>query len=67
LAALAIALGDWWDNYALGALVTGILAGLIGWAVLNGGLKQFKDVSFVPQKAIASLERDAKMAKEKLS
>jgi hypothetical protein len=43
------------------------LAGLIGWAVLNGGLKQFKDVSLVPQKAIASLERDAKMAKEKLS
>ena len=67
LAALAIALGAWWDNYALGALVTGILAGLIGWAVLNGGLKQLKDVSIVPQKAIASLERDAQMAKEKLS
>jgi uncharacterized membrane protein YqjE len=67
LAAVAIALGAWWDNYALGALVTGIIAGLIGWAVLNGGLKQLKEVSIVPQKAIASLERDAKMAKEKLS
>lgn len=67
LAAAAIALGAWWDNYALGALVTGIVTGLIGWAVLNGGLNQLKEVSLVPKKAIDSLERDAEMAKEKLS
>jgi uncharacterized membrane protein YqjE len=67
LAAIAIALGDWWENYWLGAAVVGLVAGLIGWAVLNGGLKQIKEISLVPRKAIASLERDAQMAKEKLS
>jgi hypothetical protein len=67
LAALAVALGDWWDNYWLGAAVVGLVTGIIGWAVLNGGLKQLKEVSLVPRKTIDSLERDAKMAKEKLS
>jgi hypothetical protein len=67
LAAVAILLGDWWDNYWLGALVVGLVAGIIGWAILNGGLKQLKQVSLVPHKTINSLERDAKMAKEKLS
>jgi uncharacterized membrane protein YqjE len=67
LAALAIALGDWWDNYGLGAAVVGLITGIVGWAILNGGLKQLKEVSLVPRKAIASLEQDAQMAKEKLS
>jgi drug/metabolite transporter (DMT)-like permease len=67
LAAVAIALGDWWNNYWLGAAVVGLIAGILGWAILNGGLKQLRDVSLVPRKAIASLERDAQMAKEKLS
>jgi hypothetical protein len=42
------------------------VAGLVGWAILNGGMKQFKQISLVPHKALASLERDAQMAKEKL-
>jgi uncharacterized membrane protein YqjE len=67
LIGVAIALGDWWNNLWLGAGVVGIVVGLIGWAVLNGGLKQLKEVSLVPHKTIASLERDAQMAKEKLS
>lgn len=67
LAAIAVALGDWWNNYWLGAAVVGLVAGIIGWAILNGGLKQLRDVSLVPRKTIASLERDAQMAKEKLS
>jgi hypothetical protein len=67
LAALAIVLGDWWENYWLGAAVVGLLAGIIGWAILNGGLKQFKEISLVPRKTLDSLERDAKMAKEKLT
>jgi drug/metabolite transporter (DMT)-like permease len=67
LAAIAIALGDWWENYWLGAAVVGLITGIIGWAVLNGGLKQLKQVSLVPRKAMNSLEQDAKMAKEKLS
>jgi len=67
LAAVAIALGDWWENYWLGAAVVGLVAGILGWAILNGGLKQLKEVSLVPRKTIDSLERDAKMAKEKLS
>jgi drug/metabolite transporter (DMT)-like permease len=67
LAAVAIALGDWWENYWLGAAVVGLITGIVGWAFLNGGLKQLKEVSLVPRKTMASLERDAHMAKEKLS
>jgi uncharacterized membrane protein len=67
LAAIAIALGDWWENYWLGTAVVGLITGIIGWAILNGGLKQLKQVSLVPRKAMNSLEQDAKMAKEKLS
>jgi len=67
LAAVAIALGDWWENYWLAAAVVGLITGIVGWVVLNGGLNQLKQVSLVPKKAMASLERDAKMAKEKLS
>jgi len=67
LAAIAIALGDWWDNYWLGAAVVGLITGIIGWVMLNGGLNQLKQVSLVPHKTISSLESDAKMAKEKLS
>jgi len=67
LAAVAIALGDWWENYWLAAAVVGLITAIIGWVVLNGGINQLKQVSLVPHKAMASLERDAKMAKEKLS
>jgi len=67
LAAIAIALGDWWENYWLGAAVVGLITGVVGYVLLNGGLKQLKEVSLVPHKTIASLESDAQMAKEKLS
>jgi uncharacterized membrane protein YqjE len=67
LAAIAIALGQWWDNYWLGAAVVGLVAGILGWSILNGGLKQLKQVSLVPRQTISSISRDAKMAKEKLS
>jgi drug/metabolite transporter (DMT)-like permease len=67
LAAVAIALGQWWENYWLATAVVGLVAGIVGWAILNGGMKQLKEVSLVPRKALASLERDAKMAKEKLT
>ncbi len=67
LAAVAIALGQWLDNYWLSAAIVGLVTGLIGWAILNGGLQQFKQINFVPRKAIDSLERDAALAKEKFS
>jgi len=67
LAAIAVALGDWWNNYWLSAAVVGLVTGIIGWVMLNGGLNQLKQVSLVPHKTISSLESDAKMAKEKLS
>lgn len=67
LAAIAIALGQWWNNYWLGAAVVGLVAGILGWSILNGGLKQLKQVSLVPHQTISSIGRDAKMAKEKLS
>jgi uncharacterized membrane protein YqjE len=67
LAAVALALGEWWENYWLGAAVVGLVVGILGWAILNGGMKQLKEVSLVPRKAIDSINRDAKMAKEKLT
>lgn len=67
LAAIAILLGDWWNNYWLGAGVVGIVVAVIGWFMLNGGLTQLKQVSLVPHKTISSLQSDAEMAKEKLS
>jgi hypothetical protein len=67
LAAIAIALGDWWENYWLAAAVVGLVTAIVGGILLNGGINQLKEVSLVPHKAIASLERDAKMAKEKLT
>jgi len=67
LAAVTLALGDWWENYWLAAAVVGLITAIVGWILLNGGINQLKQVSLVPHKAMASLERDAKMAKEKLS
>jgi uncharacterized membrane protein YqjE len=67
LAAIAILLGDWWNNYWLGAGVVGIIVAVIGYVMLNGGLNQLKQVSLVPRKTISSLQSDAEMAKEKLS
>lgn len=67
LIALAIALGDWWNNYWLGAGVVGLVTAVIGWVILNSGLSQLKKVSLVPHKTLAAIGRDAKMAKDKLS
>jgi len=67
LFALAIALGDWWDNWWLGAAVVGLLTALLGWSIFNYGKNQLKDVSLVPRKTVSSLKSDARMAKEKLS
>ncbi len=63
LAAIAIGLGDWWENYWLSAAVVGVITALIGATLLNGGLHQLKQVSLVPNMAIHAVERDAKMAK----
>jgi hypothetical protein len=67
LAAIAIVLGEWLDNLWLGAAIVGLVTALVGWLILNGGMNQLKQVSFVPRKTIHSLERDAEMAKEKFS
>jgi len=67
LFALAIALGDWWNNLWLGAAVVGLVVALVGWSIFNYGKNQLKDVSLVPRKTVSSLKSDAKMAKEKLS
>jgi hypothetical protein len=67
LAAIAVALGAWWENYWLSAAVVGLITALIGWGLFNYGKGLLKQVSLVPRKTLASLERDAKMAKEKLS
>jgi hypothetical protein len=47
--------------------VVGLVTGIVGWIILNSGLKQLKQVSLIPKKTMASLGRDADMAKEKLS
>lgn len=67
LVALAIALGEWWNNYWLGSGVVGLVTALFGWSILNYGKGQLKHVSLVPHKTLSAIGRDAKMAKEKLS
>lgn len=67
LIAIAIVLGQWWDSLWLGTLVVGIVTLLLGWAVFSAGKGQLKDVSLVPRKTISSVNRDAKVVKEKLS
>jgi len=67
LIAIAIALGEWWDNLWLATLVVGLVTLLLGWTIFNSGKGQLKDVSLVPRKTLSSVSRDAKVVKEKLS
>lgn len=67
LIALAVVLGQWWDNFWLGSLVVGLVTAIIGAILLSSGMNQLKKVSLVPRKTMSSLNRDAEMAKEKLS
>ena len=67
LFAIAIALGEWWDNMWLGAAVVGLVVAVIGWIMFNSGKNQLQNVNLVPRKTVSSLKSDAQMAKEKLS
>ena len=67
LIALAVLLGQWWDNFWLGSAVVGLVTIIIGGILLYSGMNQLKKVSLVPRKTVSSLNRDAEMAKEKLS
>ena len=67
LFAIAIALGEWWDNMWLGAAVVGLVVAIIGWIMFNSGKNQLQNVNLVPRKTVSSLKSDAQMAKEKLS
>lgn len=67
LFAIAIALGEWWNNMWLGAAVVGLVVAVIGWIMFNSGKNQLQNVNLVPRKTVSSLKSDAQMAKEKLS
>jgi predicted negative regulator of RcsB-dependent stress response len=67
LIAIAIALGDWWNNLWLATLVVGIVTLLLGWTIFNSGKGQLQNVSLVPRKTLSSINSDAKVVKEKLS
>jgi len=67
LFAIAIALGEWWNNLWLGAAVVGLVVAVIGYIMFNSGKNQLQNVNLVPRKTVSSLKSDAQMAKEKLS
>jgi predicted negative regulator of RcsB-dependent stress response len=67
LIAIAIALGDWWNNLWLATLVVGLVTLLLGWTIFNSGKNQLQKVSLVPRKTLNSINSDAKVVKEKLS
>jgi uncharacterized membrane protein YqjE len=67
LFAIAIALGEWWNNLWLGAAVVGLVVAVIGWIMFNSGKNQLQNVNLVPRRTVSSLKSDAQMAKEKLT
>lgn len=67
LAAAVIGLGAAIDSYGLAALIVGAVVVVIGLMLYFSGKGKLDRVNLIPEKAIDSLERDAKMAKEKLS
>jgi len=48
----------------LAALLVGITFAVIGWLMLQQGLKLFKDTSLVPRRTVESLKDDVQLAKE---
>jgi cytochrome c biogenesis protein CcdA len=67
LAAAVIVVGHLIDSYWLSALIVGAIVTIIGLVVLFSGKGKLDRMNLVPKKTINSLERDAQMAKEKLS
>jgi len=67
LAAAVVGLGAALDSYGLAALIVGAVVVVIGLMLLFSGKGKLDRVNLIPEKTIDSLERDAKMAKEKLS
>lgn len=53
----------WW----LGPLIVGAVIGLVGWAVIQKGLKTLKNESMVPEKTVQSLQEDKQWLQEKVS
>ena len=51
----------------LGPLIVGAVVGLVGWVVLQRGLKTLKNQSVVPEKTVQSLQEDKQWLQEKVS
>lgn len=67
LAFAVIALGNAIDSYWLSALIIGALVIILGLMLFFSGKGKLDKMNLIPEKTINSIERDAKMAKEKLS
>lgn len=67
LAAATIALGAFFDNYALAALIVGAIVLVIGGILIASGQAALKRTNFVPEQTMQTLEDDAKWAKEQVT
>ena len=67
LAAIVLIVGDLIDSYWLAALGVGAVVVVVGLLLLFSGKGKLDEMNLIPKKTINSIERDAKMAKEKLT
>lgn len=67
LAAVVILVALAVNSYWLAALIVGVVVIVIGLILFYSGKGKLDNVNLIPEKAINAVERDAKMAKEKLS
>ena len=67
VAAAVIVVAGAVDSYWLSAVIVGAVVVVIGLMLFYSGKGKLDNVNLIPDKTIDSLERDAKMAKEKLT
>ena len=53
-------------SWGVSYLIVAVVAGVIGYSVLRGGLSQLKASNLSPDRTIAQLSRDAEVAKEQV-
>ena len=67
LMAAAAGISEWLNIAAAwGLLIVGVLAGLIGYALIRGGMAKLKATNLTPRRTAEQLSRDAQAAKEQV-
>jgi uncharacterized membrane protein len=68
VAAVILALRDLANiSLAVSALIVGAILGVIGWVMLQRGLKEMKRVDLAPRRTVETLKDDVQWAKEQRS